>query len=258
MEKISEPIKKFKQTFGYATPQEAIWTCDTCGEVQPRYLTAIDRYMRGSCACQRAEIEAERERERMARYRAMEVKSRQYTYAWLGPRWSDEALASKTLANFDVLRQPRAYEAVLAFADLMQGTLVLYGSYGTGKTHLLAALCQEMKEREKSARFTTAPKLFAAIQYHIGQNQDYTVLIQKAIEAPLLVIDDVDKAKWSEFREEVYFEIIDSRVNAHKPIAISTNKLDDLASYVGGACASRLAIGQLAVEMNGVDYRKEM
>ena len=258
MQKLNEPLKKFKTTFGYATPQEATWTCDTCGEIQPRYLSAISRYMRGMCACERAKIEAERQAERLAYVRAVEQETRRYTYGWLGQRWSDEALATKTFANFDVLRQPQAYEAILSFADIMAGTLVLYGSYGTGKTHLLAALCQEMKAREKKARFTTAPKLFASIQWHIGRNEDYTGLIQKAIETPLLVIDDVDKAKWSEFREETYFEIIDSRVNAHRPIAISTNKLDDLASYVGGACASRLAIGQLAVEMNGTDYRKEM
>jgi DNA replication protein DnaC len=74
----------------------------------------------------------------------------------------------------------------------------------------------------------------------------------------LLVIYDLDKAKHSEFREEIYFEIIDERVKAGRPIAISTNRLDAIEDYVGGAVCSRLKIGQIPVEMRGVDYRENM
>jgi DNA replication protein DnaC len=72
------------------------------------------------------------------------------------------------------------------------------------------------------------------------------------------VIDDVEKAKHSEFTEEVYFEIVDERTKAGRPIAISTNRLGDLEQYVGGAVCSRLSIGQIAVEMMGADYRLEL
>lgn len=257
MEKLNKTtVGNVVSKFGFATPQEATWKCEKCGEVQPVWMPSINRYRRGLCACQHAANEKRQEEFRMARLKALELERLRYTYGWLGPRWSDEGLAQKTFANFDVLRQPKAYEATLAFADIMQGTFILYGSYGTGKTHLLAALCQEMKTRETKCRFTTAPKLFAAIQYRIGSSEDYTSLVQQAINAPLLVIDDIDKAKHTDFREEIYFEIIDSRVVAGRPIAISTNKLDSLASYVGGACASRLQVGQIAIEMSGKDYRE--
>jgi len=243
---------------GYVTPEEATWTCETCGIVQPRLITAINRYMRGACACQRAEQERIRASQEQFKQRQEVAEYRRATYGWLGSRWSDEGLADKTFATFAVLRQSAAYEAVLAFLDVLSGALILYGPYGTGKTHLLAALCQEAHTRGVRARFTTAPKLFSAIQARIKADEDYTDLISKAIAVPLLVIDDVDKAKWSEFREEVYFEIIDSRVNAHRPIALSTNRLDALSSFIGGACASRLLIGQMAVPMKGEDYRKEL
>jgi DNA replication protein DnaC len=259
VESVGSIARKTLSTFGYATPAEATWTCDTCGVVQPRLITSINRYMKSSCACRITELERERLAEQQRQRKAQEVKLRRAVYGWLGSRWSSESLASKTFANFEVLRQPEAFQTTLAFADVMEGTLILSSpAFGTGKTHLLAALCQEMSRREKCCLFTTAPKLFQAIQYYIGQNQDYTHLIQDAVRTPLLVIDDIDKAKWSEFREEVYFEIIDSRVNAGRPIALSTNKLDNLASYVGGACCSRLSIGQIAVEMVGKDYRLEM
>lgn len=259
VESVGSIARKTLSTFGFTTPEEATWQCETCGVIQPRLLTAISRYVKGTCDCQQARWEQERKEERLRQLKAQEAQRRRAVYSWLGSRWSSESLASKTFANFEVLRQPEAYQTTLAFADVMEGTLILSSpAFGTGKTHLLAALCQEMTKREKLCLFTTAPKLFQAIQWCIGQNEDYTSLIQKAVNTPLLVLDDIDKAKWTEFREEIYFELIDSRVNAGRPLALSTNKLDNLASYVGGACCSRLSIGQIAVEMVGKDYRLEM
>ncbi len=248
-----------KSAFGAATPEEATWTCETCGEIPPRYIQGLNRYMRGQCSCQLRRIEEYRAEDERKRNDLAERGRINFTYNWLNSnRWSDEPLAEKTFANFDVLRQPGAYESVLAFADVMTGTLILYGSYGTGKTHLLTALCQEMRKRGTDSRFATAPKMFGAIQQAISEDSSYSSIIHRAIAAQLLIIDDIDKAKWSEFREEIYFEIIDSRVNAKKPIAISTNRLDALSSFIGGACASRLSIGQIAVEMIGDEYRQEM
>lgn len=248
--------------FGFATPQEATWTCDVCGETpQPRWLQAINRYMKSSCACQRAKFAQQHEEERQAEKRAREAQRRRLIYGWLGHEFSCEDLGEKTFSNFEVLRQPAAYQMVLEFADIMIGTLILHSEgYGTGKTHLLAALCQELSTRERSTRclFATAPMLFKAISRRIAQKEDYTDLLQKAITTPLLVLDDVDKAKLSEFREEIYFDIIDGRVNAHRPIALSTNRLDELAKYVGPASASRLSIGQIPVVLTGRDYRLEL
>lgn len=180
------------------------------------------------------------------------------TYAWLG-EWNDTSLAKKTFDTFEVTRQPGAYEAVQAFATSLQGHLVLRGSYGTGKTHLLAALCNALRERKKpvDSRFAAAPSLFHAIQDYMKHDYDapYTDLIRKAINAPLLVLDDIDKAKWSEFREEIYFDILDGRTKNGRPTAISTNQTD-ISLYLGGACTSRLAMGLIEVDMVGGDYRK--
>lgn len=176
------------------------------------------------------------------------------TYLWLGSTWGD-GLKAKTLKNFDASRQPQAVEAVNIFLNDLNGTLIFYGSFGVGKTHLLAALCNALIEKGETPRFATSPNLFTAIQQRIRNNQDYNDIIVSAATSKLLILDDVDKAKWSEFREEIYFAIIDTRVNRGLPTALSTNRLTELASFMGGAVASRLSIGQLAVEMKGEDQR---
>jgi DNA replication protein DnaC len=209
--------------------------------------------MRRPCACELANRHKQREAEERREEREAHIK---WTYEWLGPRWDDRALARKTFEVFDASRQPVAYESVRLFVLHMKGTLVLHGTFGTGKTHLLAALCNELRNCDKQSLFTTAPKLFGAINAMIANHEDYSPLLRRASRTPLLAIDDIDKAKHSPFREEIYFSIVDERVKRGLPIALSTNKLDDLEEFVGGAVASRLKVGQQPIEMVGDDYRE--
>lgn len=193
-----------------------------------------------------------------ARMAANDLRVRyQGAYHWLGSI-SNEALKSKTFEAFEKSRQPKAVGVVQMFAEERHGTLVLEGPFGVGKTHLLAALCNQLVEAGEHVRFTTAPNLFAAIQHIMANKGDYTDLIWKASTTSLLILDDVDKAKWSEFREEIYFAIIDARATRGLPTALSTNRVTELTNFVGGAVASRLSIGQLVVELSGEDYRPQV
>lgn len=240
-------------------PQEATWECVTCGVIQPHRfeVDGVPHYgRRKMCPCQ----EKEKERKEKEQVRQEWIKTQStHIYSWLGSRWSDPSLAKKTFDTFDATRQPEAYQLAKSYAANPSGTLVLYGTYGTGKTHLLAAVCNEaLFKHGKPSLFTTSPELFGAIQQKIARNEDYYELVEKAIKTPLFVIDDIDKSKWSEFREEIYFAIIDKRAKRELPTAISTNRLDELTNFVGGAVCSRLQIGQIAIPMNGADYREEI
>lgn len=238
------------------------WHCDTCGWVEAFRMTMNERtcYSRRKCACQIAEEERQ-ERER--REQAWFANQSHYIYSWLGERWSTDGigLKEKSFENFQIKGawQQEALEVAQAFALQPSGTLVLHGSFGTGKTHLLAAICNELLAKKRiTSTFCTSPLLFRAIQAKIQANEDYHYLIERASKSKLFVADDTDKAKWTEFREEIYFEIFDERIKAGLPNAISTNRLNELASFVGGAVCSRLKIGQIDVPMFGADYREEL
>jgi DNA replication protein DnaC len=189
------------------------------------------------------------------------------TYTWLGERWKDIGLERKALANFicSYREQVTAYEVAAMLAESPNGTLIFYGTYGTGKTHLLAAICNALNERTVlqgisgvQSLYTSAPKLFIAIQQRMQSGEGYQILLERAMTTPFLVIDDIDKSKYSTFREEIYFAIIDARTNAELPTAISTNKIGELEDYIGGACVSRLKVRAIVVEMIGDDYREKM
>lgn len=240
-------------------PQEATWECETCGVITPQRfeVDGVDHFNRRlMCPCQ----EAARDREEKEKQRREWAASQSlHTYSWLGSRWADASLVKKTFENFQMEKQPDAYTMTRLYAANPQGTLVLYGTFGTGKTHLLAAVCNEtLSKYNRTSLFTTAPDLFGAILQRIAHSEDYYDLVERAAKAPFFVIDDVDKSKHSEFKEEIYFAIIDKRTKRGLPTAISTNRLDELACFVGGAVCSRLQIGQIPVEMIGSDYREEL
>lgn len=244
---------------GKKTAQEATWECPTCGTVLPyrvRYGLSKGRWLRGKCACQVAESRIKVEDEiNEAKQRNLITKA----FGWLGKGNSDLDLAVKTFEGFDASAQPEAFEAAYEFANKLRGNLIMHSKvYGTGKTHLFAAICNQLRANGIASHFVTAPKLFRVIQNRMAKDESYDDIIFKAVHVPFLVIDDIDKVKPTEWKEERYFDIIDERTKAGLPTGISTNKYDFLEMYIGGAARSRLQIGRIVVEMRPEDYRERL
>lgn len=182
------------------------------------------------------------------------------TYTWLGAGWGEPSLhlQSWTFASFEPERQPEAYALISSYAREPAGVLLLYGSCGTGKTHLLAALANAWTAAGKAARFASPVSLFEAIGQAIQQEQDYHRWLSQAVQTPLLLLDDLDKLKPSAFREEVLYQLINGRTSAHRPLALTANcPLLGLSRWVGAAGCSRLMQHLLSVPMYGADHRLE-
>ncbi len=196
---------------------------------------------------------------KLAQFAAELMQARRaLTYTWLGRAWAEPGLADKTFASFRRERQPAAWEMAQAFATCPQGSLAFYGSFGTGKTHLLAAIANAVTAGGRVCRFASVVSLFDAIGERIGQGEDYHDLLRRAIQAPLLLLDDIDKLKPSEFREETLYKILNGRSSAGLPLALSSNNAPDkLVRWIGGAGCSRLMAGLIPVPMFGSDFRLE-
>jgi len=241
---------------GYLTPEEAYDECAKCGPIIPRYVVLTGRWLKGTCQCYEVRYQEKQQAKERLAFMVSQIKE---NYEWLGEHWSDASLVDKAFGNFEAGYQDEAFATVQEWMQDMHGSLILHSEdFGTGKTHLLAAIVNTLRFNGKASRFVTMPKLFFAIQDRIAHNEPYAQFIHKAIFTPLLVLDDVDKAKSNEFRQDVYFQIINERVNRGLPIALSTNRVSELAVFVGGAACSRLSIGQIAVDMSGDDYRANL
>lgn len=251
-------------------PSELCWTCAVCGPVAPLCLPT-GRWIKRSCQCQRRE-EQQRQQEE-TRQRWLHEQAARTFGGWVGGRLVDDQItremSSKTFERYDALRQPEAFEKAFAFAQQPRGNLLFYGDYGSGKTHLEAAICNHIREAAshlpagqrhlKNSIFISAPQFFQAYEEtRRATDQTHHIrLMQQVLSAPLLILDDIDKSRPTESRWETYWLIFDARSLAKRPTVLSTNKREELDRYIGAASLSRLSRSLVAVRMVGDDYRRE-
>lgn len=292
---INAMLQRAAHAIRIQEPEPAPRTCTICGASVPALLIPSGRWIERRCACERAASQQERERdEHRARMKAMAENT---YHGWLGKEWLNPTwvreMSHKKFENYDTMRTPEfnklrgavkyvtdpeekeklqkiivefdqwrrtwanALEKAQTFAANPQGVLLLYGEYGLGKTHLLAAVCNSIRHHTPpvSSLFVVTPKFFSAFYDHMQHTHDEWHLVRQACTTKLLVFDDLDKSGPKEFRQETFYQIIDERINANLPMAISTNKMETLESYIGEAAYSRLMAGCVPVELAGKDYR---
>ena len=159
----------------------------------------------------------------------------------------------KTFDNFIVRGdQISAYDPCKRFADTFfldthQNGLILCGGIGCGKTHLAAAITNQIvlnapigdAEAERvgeqgyysgaysPVRFTSTIDLLSNIKATYGKKDDgesERAIVQKYQKAPLIILDDLGAEKPTEWTKERLFEIVDYRYSEELPIIITTNR----------------------------------
>lgn len=136
-----------------------------------------------------------------------------------------------------------------------------HNNFGIGKTHLQIAAAKELIKRGFAVLCISDVAFMDELSKSRAYNDEgesVNKLLGAAIQAPVLVWDDIGKAKPSEFRLDMYYQIINERYKAKRPIIFSSNEdSETLTERIGDAAASRLlgmARGRVfAVE--GPDYR---
>lgn len=147
--------------------------------------------------------------------------------------------------------------------------LVLHGTTGTGKSHLLSACVHAFVNAKKEVRYYNASDLIKAVRdtwssshFKTIDESEYTFL-RRLSDVDVLVIDEFGTGlKWSDDVQNTISEILMSRYQQNLPTLIGTNlRLSDktaeneLAAFVGSPVYSRFAEVALMLEMVWDDYR---
>lgn len=154
---------------------------------------------------------------------------------------------------------PLDHPDALAWTNGQRRGLLLTGPVGVGKTTAAAAAAERVLRSGRTLRWMSAPLLFARLGSGLGSTQRDEAL-NALTGRHALVLDDIDKARPTEYAAEHIFLAVDTRVTERAPLLCTSNLgLGELAARwpdpYGEAVASRLAGYCSIVRMAGPDRR---
>jgi len=163
---------------------------------------------------------------------------------------------TKTFANFEIYsrkspkKQTEVYEIAKDFAQnfshhLQLGTWLLFsGSVGTGKSHLSAAVINEVVKQGHTCLYTKMHRLLREVKDTFNKNSHVTQneVISHLENVDLLIIDEIGVQFGTDTERMIIYDILDARYENVKPIILTTNvtNLKVLEKLLGEKIIDRL------------------
>lgn len=112
------------------------------------------------------------------------------------------------------------------WAENPDGWLYLMGEYGSGKTHLAAAIAYDAYERGLEVMFTTVPDLldYLRLAFDPRVNARFDKRFHEIINVQVLILDDLRLASATPWAKEKLFQIIDYRYLSRSPTVITSSE----------------------------------
>lgn len=216
------------------------------------------RWMWHLCGCMESAIRAEDVA------RAEEDERQRYTASQdpldrLFPQWQQSAKAkSQTFATF--VRTPvnrPVFDRVGQWSQAPGGEgFLLTGKVGTGKTHLLRAVVEEMRRQRKRVLYTSVPFLLERLRDQRHDAPTMSDVLHAHVHADVVVWDDLGAERPTEWTLDRLYLLLDARYEAEKPLIATTNLLlAELEANLGARITSRLLAMGPVWEVPGTDYR---
>ncbi len=169
-----------------------------------------------------------------------------------------------TLENFNPKDNPRALEIAKKFVMNFpeEKGLLLAGPVGTGKTHIAAAIANELLNKLYSVYFGNVVDIMSFIKS--TYNEDSEISEREAInimtdKVDLFIVDDLGKENTKDYTSAMLYQLINKVYENEKPIVITTNfnsvELARKLGERGEAIVSRITEMCEPVIFKGEDWR---
>ena len=172
----------------------------------------------------------------------------------------------KTMANFDLKRLPlkiRQQIKILLEGSFVERTenILAFGRPGSGKTHLLCAICHELARQGRKVYFTTCDSM---VQQLLRAKRDLELdkLLKKLSRFDTMLIDDFGYVKQDRDEMEVLFTLLAHRYERGSMLITSNlpfSKWDIIFKdpMTTAAAIDRLVHHSVVLELNVPSYRAE-
>ncbi|NJC95955.1 MAG: AAA family ATPase [Anaerolineae bacterium] len=155
-----------------------------------------------------------------------------------------EERANESLQADELKSLQKALKAAHTFAEKPKGWLVMMGTFGSGKTHLAAAIANYRAGLGDPPLFVMVPDLLDHLRATFSPNSNVTFdrRFDEIRTAPLLVLDDLGTQSMTPWVREKLYQLFNHRYNAELPTVITTSdSLDEMDARI----RSRLLDGKL-------------
>lgn len=229
--------------------------CEYCGK--PRYTEGFEFIGRirwnpigpKRCDCPDAVAAYEREKaekeaqEKARREAEHEMRMRQRVTEIIGDSGMHARFLRRTFDTFQVTKEnQRAILACKRYADNFRekmpndnddpgrNGLFITGPKGTGKTHMAAAIANQLMQEGTGVICMTMIDLLDRIKQTFAQRRQWEAsegdVLNTYKEVPLLIIDDMGKEPPTEWAVSKIYAIINARYEAYLPTIVTTNYSD--------------------------------
>lgn len=200
------------------------------------------------CVCRQAQVQA-RIRDRLFSLSHLE-ELKGLTFDSFNPQ-GRVGLAQRQQESIE-----RAYNQAAAYADVLDGWLVILGPYGSGKTHLAAAIANHCVDKGVPTLFLTVPDLLDSLRFsYSAEDVTFEERFDQVRDAPLLILDDFGTQSATEWAREKLFQILNYRYINRLPLVVTSNLA---LEEIEGRMRSRLSDPDLVshVHIYAPDYRR--
>ncbi len=140
---------------------------------------------------------------------------------------SEEKLPLAELKSLD-----QAVKTAQSFSRKPEGWLVFAGPYGCGKTHLAAAIANQIASQGDPPLFVLVPDLLDHLRAAFSPNSGttYDRRFDEVRVAPLLILDDMGSQSATPWAKEKLYQLLNYRYNCELPtiITIAVDTLKDI------------------------------
>lgn len=236
--------------------------CERCGAKGiklVKYRNPVTKQLETNwqpCGCEVLDIMHENQQQ--ARQKKVEKRLSVFNEKSLvNPKIKDATFKTFITDNDDFKQVARELHRYVS--EWLPGNVLLYGSYGTGKSHLAISATKLAINQSRTALFISVPKLFSKIKDTYNKDSDTTEekLISLINSVDLLVLDDIGaESGREEWSQQILFLILDGRQGKR---TIYTTNLDaaTLESKIGGRNYDRLSDDLKKFSLVGESHRRK-
>ena len=143
--------------------------------------------------------------------------------------------------------------------DKHDTNLFFIGSPGLGKTFLCNSIAKDLMDKGKSVLYKTVPDLIDAMRkykFDFDNEESNMPYLNEVYNCDLLIMDDLGTELFTQFSNQVIYNILNKRIVNSKKMVISTNlSVIDFQSTYSERIVSRIIGNFEACKFMGVDIR---